>query len=47
VLVLHLGMVAALFITAPYGKFVHVIYRSFALIRYQIEAEQSGPVAGH
>jgi citrate/tricarballylate utilization protein len=36
-LVLHLGTVAALFITAPYGKFVHFIYRSFALIRYRIE----------
>jgi len=46
-LIVHLGAVAALFITAPYGKFVHVIYRSFALIRYQIEAEGSGPPGGH
>lgn len=38
-LVIHLAMVAALFLTAPYGKFVHFIYRSFAVIRYQIEAE--------
>lgn len=36
-LILHLGAVAALFITAPYGKFVHFVYRSFALIRYRIE----------
>jgi citrate/tricarballylate utilization protein len=47
VLLLHLGTVAALFTTAPYGKFVHVAYRSFALIRYQIEAEGPGPEGGH
>jgi citrate/tricarballylate utilization protein len=32
-LVLHLGTVAGLFVTAPYGKFVHVIYRFIALIK--------------
>jgi len=47
ILVLHLGMVAALFITAPYGKFVHFVYRSFALIRYQVEAESSQAEAGN
>jgi citrate/tricarballylate utilization protein len=36
-LVLHLGMVAGLFITAPYGKFAHVTYRYSALVRYAIE----------
>jgi citrate/tricarballylate utilization protein len=36
-LILHLGMVAALFLTAPYGKFVHVFYRYAALVRYAIE----------
>ena len=36
-LVLHLGMVAGLFITAPYGKFAHVVYRYAALVRYAIE----------
>jgi citrate/tricarballylate utilization protein len=36
-LVLHLGLVAALFITAPYGKFVHAVYRSLALARYYSE----------
>jgi citrate/tricarballylate utilization protein len=36
-LVLHLGMVAGLFITAPYGKFAHVTYRYAALVRYAIE----------
>ena len=36
-LVIHLGFVAALFITLPYGKFAHVIYRYAALVRYSIE----------
>ena len=36
-LVLHLGMVAGLFITAPYGKFAHAAYRYAALVRYAIE----------
>lgn len=36
-LVVHLGLIAALFITAPYGKFVHAVYRSLALVRYYAE----------
>ena len=36
-LVIHLGMVAGFFITAPYGKFAHVVYRYAALVRYAIE----------
>jgi citrate/tricarballylate utilization protein len=40
-LVVHLGMVAALFITAPYGKFAHVIYRYGALVRYAIEQRRA------
>jgi citrate/tricarballylate utilization protein len=36
-LILHLALVAALFLTAPYGKFVHFVYRSLALIRHEIE----------
>lgn len=46
-LLIHLASVAALFITAPYGKFVHVVYRTFALIRYQIEREQPVQGGGH
>jgi citrate/tricarballylate utilization protein len=34
---IHLAMIAALFITIPYGKFVHSIYRSLALIRHYLE----------
>jgi citrate/tricarballylate utilization protein len=36
-LIVHLGIVAALFITAPYGKFVHSMYRSLALILHRAE----------
>ena len=40
-LTVHLAIVAALFITAPYGKFVHFLYRSLALVRYEIERASS------
>ena len=36
-LVVHLGIVMALFVTLPYGKFVHAIYRSAALVKYALE----------
>jgi len=44
-LVLHLALVAALFATAPYGKFVHAVYRTEALVRYY--AEQGSQPATH
>jgi citrate/tricarballylate utilization protein len=46
-LILHLATVAGLFITAPYGKFVHFVYRVFALIRYNLEAQVAQPRGGH
>lgn len=36
-LAIHLGMVAALFLTLPYGKFAHVFYRYAALVRNAVE----------
>ncbi|TDR93297.1 tricarballylate utilization 4Fe-4S protein TcuB [Enterovirga rhinocerotis] len=36
-LAVHLGVVFALFLTMPYGKFVHGIYRALALVRYAHE----------
>ena len=36
-LALHLGVVFALFVTLPYGKFVHGLYRYLALLRYARE----------
>jgi citrate/tricarballylate utilization protein len=44
-LALHLGVVFALFITMPYGKFVHGIYRFLALVRYA--RERGAMAAGH
>jgi citrate/tricarballylate utilization protein len=43
---LHLAIVLALFVTLPYGKFVHGIYRSAALFRYALE-QQGGNESQH
>jgi len=36
-LVVHLGVVLALFITLPYGKFMHGFYRTAALVKAAVE----------
>lgn len=47
-LAIHLGLVAALFITLPYGKFAHLFYRYTALIRNSVEGRAATPAAaGH
>jgi citrate/tricarballylate utilization protein len=38
VLLIHLGAVCLLFASAPYSKFVHVIYRFLALVRDSMES---------
>jgi citrate/tricarballylate utilization protein len=37
----HLGIVLALFLMMPYGKFVHGIYRLAALVRYALERSRT------
>jgi citrate/tricarballylate utilization protein len=39
-LAVHLGAVMALFVTLPYGKFAHGIFRSAALLKFAIEKRQ-------
>ena len=41
-LAIHLGVVMALFLTMPYGKFAHGIYRCAALLKWSIEKRQPG-----
>ncbi len=44
-LAVHLGVVLGLFLTLPYGKFVHAIYRFAALVRYALERTRPNPAA--
>jgi len=37
-LVIHLGFVLGFFVSLPYGKFVHGLYRSIALLKFSSEA---------
>jgi len=42
-LAVHLGLVLALFLSMPYGKFVHGLYRFLALVKYAAE-RRSGTI---
>jgi citrate/tricarballylate utilization protein len=42
-LAIHLGFVLALFLTMPYGKFVHGMYRLVALVRHHLERRRPVP----
>jgi citrate/tricarballylate utilization protein len=43
-LVIHLGFVMGLFLTMPYGKFAHGLYRAAALLKNAIEKRQKNPL---
>jgi citrate/tricarballylate utilization protein len=45
-LALHLGFVLALFLSLPYGKFVHALYRLAALVRFHLERRRPLPEIG-
>jgi len=42
-LAVHLGVVLALFLTLPYGKFAHATYRGAALLKWAIEKRMPNP----
>ena len=44
-LCVHLGFVMALFLTMPYGKFAHGLYRGAALLKWAIEKRQPSKLA--
>ena len=45
-LAIHLGFVFGFFLTMPYGKFVHGLYRFAALVRYAKERRLEVHAAG-
>ena len=42
----HLGAVLGFFLTMPYGKFAHAVYRAAALVRFAIEESRPLPKYG-
>jgi citrate/tricarballylate utilization protein len=42
-LAIHLGVVMGLFVTLPYGKFVHAVHRCAALLRFALERRRPAP----
>lgn len=45
-LIVHLAFVLALFVTLPYGKFVHGIYRAAALVKFRREGNHQDTTTG-
>ena len=46
-LAVHLGVVAGLFLSMPYGKFAHGLYRTAALMRDARERRAQGQAPAH
>jgi citrate/tricarballylate utilization protein len=44
-LAVHLGFVMGFFLTLPYGKFAHGVYRCAALLKHAIEKRQPNRLA--
>ncbi len=44
-LAVHLGVVMALFLTLPYGKFAHAAFRCAALLKSAVEQRKTPPIA--
>jgi citrate/tricarballylate utilization protein len=38
----HVGVLGALYVTAPYGKLVHAVYRTLAIVRNRVEQRTPG-----
>ena len=45
-LLVHLAILTTLYVTAPYGKFAHFVYRYLALVRNRIEVGTDGGSGG-
>ena len=46
VYVLHLGVVLCLFLTLPYSKFAHIVYRTLAMVhQFMVQPEPAPAIA--
>jgi citrate/tricarballylate utilization protein len=45
-LIVHLAVIMTLFVTIPYGKFIHGFYRLLALVKYALEGRRPTTVVG-
>jgi citrate/tricarballylate utilization protein len=46
-LAIHLGAVMGFFLTMPYGKFAHGIFRSAALLKNAVDKRMDAAVTAH